>query len=166
MTIKPLATGIVALAIVGATAAGVTSVSPAGPTDPQVQIVVFGVPLPLDPAEAVPTPGEVMAVLNGLQAQGVPFASKANLIEGGLGPFEAGLADSRFQEAVANGALPLAFNVANIRPAGPGAATADITASGPKLAPATRNVRFVNQGTWKIARASALALVQEAGVGA
>ena len=165
MTKKALAAGVVAVAIVGAAAAGVTSLAPVATTARQVQPVVLGVPMPLDPADAVPTTDEVMGVLNGLQAQGVPFASKANLIEGGLAPFEASLADSRFRQAVNNGAFPLTFNVANIRPAGPGAATADITASGPRLAPATRNVRFVNQGNWKISRASALALVQEAGVG-
>ncbi|MDT5350246.1 MAG: hypothetical protein QOH91_3533 [Mycobacterium sp.] len=168
MTIKPLATGVAALAIVGAAAAGVTSLAPVCPMALRVQLVVFGAPLPLDPMDpsgAVPTTDERMGVLNGLLAQGVPFATKANLVEGGLGPHEAGIADSKFQQAIAGGGLPLAFSVANIRPAGAGAATADITASGPKLAPVTRNFRFVNQGNWKISRGSALALLQEAGVG-
>jgi hypothetical protein len=165
VTIKPLATGVAALAVVDAAAAGVTSLAPVCPTARQVQPVVFGVPLPRDPVDAVPTPDELTGVLNGLQPQGVSLAGKSNLVEGGLGPLEVGIADSKFQQAVAGRALPLAFYVANIRPAGAGAATADITASGPKLAPVTRNVRFVNQGSWKISRASALALLQEAGVG-
>ena len=165
MPIKSLATGAAAVALVGAAAAGVTSLAPVGPTTPQVQPVVFGAPLPLDPADAVPTADQLMGVLNGLQAQGVSFTSKASLIEGGLAPFEARIADSQFQQAVAGGGLPLSFNVANISPAGAGAATADITASGPKLAPTTRNVRFVNQGGWKISRSSAMALIQESGVG-
>jgi hypothetical protein len=165
MTIKPLATRVTALTLVGAAAVGVIFLVPVCPTATQVQPVVFGEPLPLDAAEAVPTTDELMGVLNGLQAQGVSFASKSNLVEGGLGTVEIGLADSQFQKAVASGGLPLTFSVANIRPAGAGAATADITASGPNLAPVTRNVRFVNQGSWKISRASALALVQEAGVG-
>ncbi len=167
MPIKSLAAGLAAVAFVGgAVAAGVTSLAPVGPTTPQVQPVVFGAPLPLDPADAMPSADQLMGILNGLQAQGVSFTSKANLVEGGLGPLEARIADSKFQQAVAGGAFPMSFNVANISPAGAGAATADITASGPKLAPTTRNVRFVNQGGWKISRSSAMALIQEAGVGA
>jgi hypothetical protein len=169
VTIKPLATGVSAIAIIGAAAAGVTFVAPVGPTAPQVQLVVFGAPPPLDPADAVPTPDQLLGVLNGLEAPGVPFASKGNLVEGGIvegGPIEARLADGRFQQAVTNGALPLAFNVANIQPSGAGAATADVTASDPKLAPTTRNVTFANQGGWKISRASVMALLQEASAGA
>jgi hypothetical protein len=94
VTIKSLATGVAALPVVGATAAGVTSFAPVCSMSPRVQAVVRNVPLPL----------------------------------------EVGIADSEFRQAVAGGALPLAFNVANIRPAGVGAATADITASGPELA--------------------------------
>jgi hypothetical protein len=167
--IKSLATGVAAVALVGAAAAGVTSLAPVAPTALQVQPVVCGAPLPLDsldPSAAVPTADRLTDILNGLQAQGVSFTSKANSVEGGLGPLEARIADSRFQQAVAGGGLSLSFNVANISPAGAGAATADVTASGPKLAPTTRNVRFVNQGGWKISRPSAMALIQEAGVGA
>ena len=68
MTIKPLATGVLAVAVIGAAAAGVTSVAPVGPTAPHVQPVVFGASPPLDPAGAVPTPDQLLGVLNGLQA--------------------------------------------------------------------------------------------------
>jgi hypothetical protein len=69
VTIKALATGVLAVAIIGAAAAGVTSVAPVGPTAaPHVQLVVFGASLPLDPAGAVPTPNQLLGVLNGLQA--------------------------------------------------------------------------------------------------
>lgn len=164
MTVKSLATGVAAVAAIGAAAAGVTSLASAAPTAPAVQPVVFGAPLPLAPGADVPTPGQLMAVLNGLQAPG-SFTTKGNLVQGGISPIEARLADVQFQKAVAQGDLPLAFNVANIRPTGTGTATADITASGPKLAPTTRNVTFVNQGGWKISRSSAMTLLQEAGVG-
>jgi hypothetical protein len=68
VTIKPLATGVLAVAIIGAAAAGVTSVAPVGPTAPHVQLVVFGASPPLDPAGAVPTPDQLLGVVNGLQA--------------------------------------------------------------------------------------------------
>jgi hypothetical protein len=55
VTIKPLATGVLPVAIVDAAATGVTSVAPVGPTAPHAQLVVSGAP-PLDPADAVPTP--------------------------------------------------------------------------------------------------------------
>lgn len=164
MNVKSLATGVATAAVIGAAAAGVTSIASFTPVAPAVQPVVFGAPLPLDPAGEVPSVGQLMGVLNGLQAPG-SFAGKSNLVQGGISPIEARLADAQFQQARAQGQFPLAFNVANIQPAGPGAATADITASGPKLAPTTRNVMFVNQGGWKISRSSAMSLLQEAGVG-
>lgn len=47
----------------------------------------------------------------------------------------------------------MSFNVSKIQPAGPGAATADVAVSGPKLAaPVTQNVTFVNQGNWMLSR--------------
>jgi hypothetical protein len=42
----------------------------------------------------------------------------------------------------------------------PGAASADVTASGPQLAPTTQNLTFVNQGGWKLSRSSAMSLLQ------
>jgi hypothetical protein len=125
-----------------------------------VQPVVFGAPLPLDPAADVPTPDQLISVLNGLQNPNVPFASKSNLVEGGVGGVEGRIADRKLQKAAQNGSLPLTFTVANIAPAGPGAASADITASGPNLAPTTQNITFVNQGGWKLSRSSAMSLLQ------
>ncbi|EUA42143.1 low molecular weight antigen MTB12 [Mycobacterium xenopi 4042] len=90
----------------------------------------------------------------------VPFASKSYLVEGGVGGVEGRIADRQLQKAARNGSLPLTFNVANITPAGPGAASADITASGPNLAPTTQNITFVNQGGWKLSRGSAMSLLQ------
>jgi hypothetical protein len=156
----------VAVVIVGAAAAGVTFIAPVGSSAPQIQPVTFGVPSPLEPAGAVPTPDQLVGVLNSLQEPGFSFASKGYPVQGGIGPTEARAADGQVQKAVAKGQPPLTFSVANVQPAGPGAATADVTASGPALAPTTRNVTFVNQAGWKISRGSVMALLREAGVGA
>jgi hypothetical protein len=57
----------------------------------------------------------------------------------------------------------LSFNVSNIQPSGPNAATADVAVSGPKLpAPVTRNLTFVNQGDWTLSQDSAAQLLQAA----
>ncbi|NBP86282.1 MAG: hypothetical protein EBU54_14240, partial [Mycobacteriaceae bacterium] len=82
-------------------------------------------------------------------------AAKGNLVEGGIGRIEARTADALMLKAVANGQLPLSFSVANIAPAGPGAATASVTASGPTMPPTTQSITFVDQGGWKLSRASA-----------
>jgi hypothetical protein len=158
--VKSLATGLAAVAAIGAAAAGVTSIASVAPPASRVQPVVFGAPLPLDPAADVPTPDQLISVLNGLQNPNVPFASKSNLVEGGVGGVEGRIADRKLQKAAQNGSLPLTFTVANIAPAGPGAASADITASGPNLAPTTQNITFVNQGGWKLSRSSAMSLLQ------
>ena len=159
MTLKHLATGVAAVVAIAAAAAGVTSISCVNYTVPQTQLAVFGAPLPLDPAP-VPGPGDLVGVLNGLQDPGVPFANKSNLIQGGVGGVEARVADRKLQKAAANGQLPLSFNIANIQPAGPGAVSADVTASGPELAPTTRNLSFINEDGWKLSRSSAMTLLQ------
>lgn len=160
MTVKSLATGVAAVAAISAAAAGVTCIASVAPATPQVQPVVFGAPLPLDPATDVPTADELITVLNGLQNPSVPFASKSYLVEGGVGGVEAHIADRKLQKAAANGSLPLSFNIANIVPAGPGTASADVTATGPHLAPTTQNLTFVNQGGWKLSKGSAMTLIQ------
>lgn len=159
MPLKLLATGVVAVAAIGAAAAGVTSVASVNQNVPQAQLAVFGAPLPLDPAP-LPGPADLVGVLNGLQDPGVPFANKSNLIQGGVGGVEGHVADRKLQKAAQNGQLPLSFNIANIQPAGPGAVSADVTASGPGLAPTTRNLSFINDGGWKLSRSSAMTLLQ------
>jgi hypothetical protein len=108
----------------------------------------------------IPTTDQLITVLNGLQDPGVPFASKSYLVQGGVGGVEGHIADRKLQKAAANGSLPLTFNIANIMPVGPGAASADVTASGPHMAPMTQNITFVNQGGWKLSRSSAMTLLQ------
>lgn len=170
MTVKSLATGMAALAAIGAAAAGVTCIASVTAVSPDVQPVVFGAPSPasgrypqpLDPVAPagvnVPTPDQLVTVLNTLQDPSVPFANKGYLVEGGI-PVPAGVADHELQKAAAKGTLPLTFNITNIVPSGPGAAMATITASGPRLAPTPEYLRFVDQGGWKLSHDSAMTLI-------
>lgn len=159
MSLKSLATGVAAVAV----AVGVTGLIP--PSVTPVQPVVFGIPMPLDPPAAVdvPTADALVGILNGLADANVPFAEKSGLVEGGIDPMVAHHADKRLKKAAERGQLPLAFSVANITPSGPGAATSDVTVSGPQLAPQTINLTFVNQDGWKLSRSSAMTLMQTAG---
>jgi hypothetical protein len=162
VTVKSLATGVAAVAAIGAAAAGVTCIASVTATLPQVQPVVFSTPLPLDPVVPgtdVPTPDVLVGLLNNLQDPSVPFAQKGNLIEGGI-PVPASLADHELQKAAAKGSLPLTFNFTSITPAGPGTAAATLTATGPHLAPTYENLTFVNQGGWKLSHDSAMTLIQ------
>jgi hypothetical protein len=167
VTVKSLATGVAAVAAIGAAAAsvsfGVIFNAPGSAVSPQVQPVVFGAPMPLDPGVPgadVPTADQLLTVLNNLQDPSVPFASKSNLVEGGVGGVEGHMADKKLQQAAAKGSLPLTFNITNIQPSGPAAASANITATGPHLAPTTENLTFVDQGGWMLSRTSAMTLIQ------
>jgi len=158
VTVKSLATGVAALAAIGAAAAGVTCIASVTAASPQVQPVVFGGPLPLAPGVDLPTPDQLVTVLNTLQDPSVSFASKGYLVEGGI-PVPIGIADHELQKAASKGSLPLTFNISNIVPAGPGAATATITASGPRLAPTPEYLTFVDQDGWKLSHDSAMTLI-------
>jgi hypothetical protein len=163
VTLKSLTTGVAAATLVGAAAAGVISIASTTPpaNSPAITPVVFGVPLPLEPVADVPTSDQLASLLNSLADPSVPFRSKGGLVEGGVGIIEGRTADSLMKNAAAQGKLPLTFQVANVVPAGPGAAAADVTASGPSGA-VTQNITFVNQGGWKLSRGSALSLLQAA----
>lgn len=167
-TFKSIVTGAAAVAAIGAAAGGMTSIAFSAPA--QVQPVAFGAPLPQDPAAApapganIPTADQLAGVLNTLADPNVAFANKGNLVEGGISGTEAHVADHEMKKAAKNGDLPLAFNVANIQPAANGAATADVSVSGPKLnPPVTQNVTFISQNGWILSRASAMELIQLAG---
>ena len=171
MTVKSLATGVAAVAAIGAAAAGVTCVASVTGTLPRVKPVVFSAPSPasgrypqpLDPVlpgADVPTPDQLVSLLNSLQDPSVPFSSKSNLVQGGIGGVEGHFADKKLQQAAAKGSLPLTFNITNIQPAGPGTASANITATGPHLPPTTENLTFVDQGGWVLSRTSAMTLIQ------
>ncbi len=158
MTAKLLATCTAAAAIAGGAVAALVSITPiasAPVASPAFAPVVFGAPLPLDPAADVPSADQLNGVLYGLADPNVPFASKGYLVEGGIGRIEARTADALMRNAVAKGQVPLNFSVGAITPIGPGAATAAVTAAGPSMPPTTQSVTFVDQGGWKLSRASA-----------
>lgn len=162
MTLKSLTTGVAAVAALGAAALGVTSAIAIAPA-PRVQLINIGAPLPLDPVvAALPTADQVVGLLNSLADPAVPFASKSYLIEGGIGGAESAVADHKLRKAARKGQLPLSFSVANVAPAGPDAASADVTVSGPQMAARTMNLTFVDQGGWELSRASATQLLQAA----
>ena len=165
MTPKLLAAGVTAAAIAGACAVGVTALTSASAVpigSPAIQLASSWsplAPLPADPAAVVPSADQLSVVLNSLADPGVPFASKGYLVEGGLGRLEARTADALMRKAVASGQMPLSFTIADITPAGMGAATANVTASGPGMPAATQSVLFVDQGGWKLSRSSATAVL-------
>ncbi|MCV7174515.1 hypothetical protein [Mycolicibacterium sphagni] len=162
MTLKLLATGVAAAAIVGGAAAGVTSVAFSSPVAPAVQPVVFGAPMPQTPAPELQ--GQLVATLNGLQGGGSFSGSKASYIEGGLGRIEGITADRAFNNASAKGLFPLSFNVVNIDQEGP-TATADVTATAANGQTATQNIQFIagpSPTGWQLTKQSALALMSGA----
>ncbi|WP_307856793.1 hypothetical protein [Mycolicibacter acidiphilus] len=157
---KSLATGVVAAAMIGAAGTAVSCLATVAPAAAEAPAVVFFAPMPLDPAAAVPQPDQLTDVLNTLADPGIPAAGKSNLIEGGLGPLEMSVMDRKMAKGVQNGKFPLSISVANIAPAGIGAATADVTASGPKMEPRSVNLRFVDQDGWKLSKTSLMTLSQ------
>jgi hypothetical protein len=163
VSLKSLTIGVAAAAMIGGAAVGVTSVASVAPgASPAITPVVFGAPLPLD--APLPTAGDLTGVLNSLADPGVPFSQKGGLVEGGVGIIEGHTADRLLANAGQKGDLPLAFQLSNIAPAGPGAVTATVVASGPQLAPTTQTVTFVNRdgSGWKLSRGSATSLLQAA----
>lgn len=161
MTVKLFATSVAAAAVVCGAAAGITSVALSTPiAAPATQLMVFGTPMPLDPADALPTADQLNGVLAGLADPSVSFSSKGYLVEGGIGIIEGRAADGMMKNAVAKGMLPVSFAISNIVPAGPGVASATVTASGPTLAPTSQTITFVDQGNWKLSRSSATQVMQ------
>jgi hypothetical protein len=156
---KRFAAGVVVISAVVALTCG----WPADVATPRIQPIAFGTPLPLDPAADLPTAGQLFDLLNALQDPNVSFSDKSHLVEGGISPMEAHLADTRLKQAVAHGELPLKATVTNIVSTGANTVSADVTISGPKLTPVTQNLTFVDQGGWKISRASAVTLLEETG---
>ena len=156
MTQKLLATCLAAAAIAGGGAGGTALVEAITPiVSPAIRPVVFAAPLPLDPAADVPMADQLNAVLYGLADPAVSFSAKSYLVEGGIGRVEARAGDGLMKKAQAKGQLPLSFTVADIAPVAAGAASAVVTATGPATAPITQTIVFVNQGGWKLSRASA-----------
>ncbi len=92
---------------------------------------------------------------------GVNFGSKNGLVQGGFTSDEGHNADHKLRDAYRDGKFPQSYDVTNIQPAGPNAATADVAITGPKFAsPVSQHLTLVNQGGgWMLQHDSALALL-------
>jgi hypothetical protein len=171
MTVKSLATGAAAVAVIGAAAAGVTALASSGTAIIQVRPVVLSAPLdpppppppPAPGAPDLPSAGDLSSLCTNLTNPGVSYHSKTGLVAGGISDEDGRDADHKLRDAFRAGNFPESFDVTNIQPAGPNAATADVAISGPKFpAPVTQNLTFVNQGGWAISPQSAQVLLQAA----
>lgn len=165
MTVKFFASGVAAVATIGAAAAGATSLVAGHPAVLQVQPVAVGVPFAQDPPPApdLPTAGDLSSLCTNLTNPGVNYHSKTGLVAGGISDGDGRAADHDLRDAYRDGKFPQSYDVTNIQPAGPNQATADVAIGGPKFpAPISRNLTFVNQGGWAISPESAQALIQAA----
>lgn len=168
MTLKSLATGLAAclsaVAVAGAAAVGVTSLaSGASVASPQVQAVVFGVPMPQTPAPELQAP--LVQTLSVLAGGGSFAGTKSAYVEGGIGRIEGIAADRAYANAAAKGSFPLNFIVTNIDQNG-GIATADVTATAANGGTATQNITFIagpSPSGWLVSKASALNLLSSVG---
>jgi hypothetical protein len=163
-TMKSVATGVAAVAAIGATAIGVTSIAFIPAVQDQVQLAAIGAPLPEDPVPGLPTPEQLSALCTQFTNPGVKYTEKQNLVENGIGGPEGRTLDSDLRKAYRDGKFPETFAVTNIAPAGPNMAQADVAISGPKFAgPVGKHLMFVNQGgNWILQHDSAIALNQAA----
>jgi len=167
MTMKMLATGAAAVAAIAAAAAGVTSFASGSTSAFDVQLATSSAPFAQDPppppAPDLPTAGELSSLCTNLTNPGVSYHSKNGLVAGGINDNDGRVADHDLREAFRDGKFPQSYDVTNIQPAGPNAATADVAISGPKFpAPISQNLTFVNQGGWTISPQSAQVLIQAA----
>jgi hypothetical protein len=156
MTVKLLVTGVAAVASSGASALQVRPVVLSAPLDPP--------PPPPPGAPALPSPEQLSSLCNQLTDAGVSYTTKLNLVQGGISPDEGHVADHDLRKAFRDGNFPEQFNVTNIQPAGPNAASAEVAITGPKFAgPVSKPLVFVNEGgNWIFQHEAALALVQAA----
>ena len=143
---------------------GVTSVASGAPVaSPQVQSVVFGVPMPETPAPELQ--GPLLQTLNVLAGGGSFAGAKSSYVEGGVGRIEGIAADRAYANAAAKGSFPLTFGIANIDQNG-GIATADVTATAASGGTATQNITFIagpSPTGWMVSKASALNLLGSVG---
>ena len=169
MTLKTLVTSLTAGAsaavVVGAAAAGVTSIAAGSGAvaQPSVQPVVFDVPLPAAPAPDLQ--GPLLSTLNALSGPGSFSGGKASFVQGGLGRIEARVADSGYANAAAKGYFPLSFTIADIDQNGP-VATANVTATAASGAVATQPLTFIagpSPTGWQLSKQSAMALISSVG---
>jgi len=169
MTVKLLATGVAAVAAIGAAAAGVATVAAGGTSALGVRDVVLSAPLDPPPppppgAPALPTPEQLADLATRVTDPGVSYETKFGLVENGISADEGHVADHDLRKAFRNGNFPEQFAFTNIEPVGPNAVSADVAISGPKFAgPVEKKLAFIDQGgTWVLQHEAAIALVQAA----
>jgi hypothetical protein len=168
MTVKLLATGVAAVATIGAAAAGLTSLASGYASAPQVSAVVLSAPLdPPPPAPGqppLPSPEQLTDLANQVTNPGVSYKTKFGLVENGISSQEGHDADHLLRRAYEHGNFPEQFAFTNIEPIGPNGASADVAITGPKFAgPVEKKLAFIDQGgTWVLQHDAALALVQAA----
>lgn len=165
MTLKSLVTslttGAAAAALVGAAAAGVTTIAIGSGVAGASPVV--NAPLPAAPAPELQ--GPLVTTLSALSGPGSFAGGKSSYIEGGLGRIEARVADNSYANAAAQGYFPLNFAISNIDQNG-AVATASVTATARNGAAASQNVVFVagpSPTGWQISKQSALALLSAVG---
>lgn len=152
----------IAVAAAAALGSGLAGPAPATATAQPPQIV-FTSPLPLDPAapQELPTTDQVTRILTQLTDPAVSDKARNNLVQGGTGSGERrAFARDRLDRAARHGELPLSFGVGNIWPVGPNTAAAQVTVGGPKRAPVTEVLTFIDQGDWRLSSDSAATLIQ------
>jgi hypothetical protein len=169
MTVKLLATGVAAVATIGAAAAGFTSLASGYAAAPQVTPVVLSAPLDPPPppppgAPPLPSPETLSDLATRLTDPGVSYETKFGLVENGISADEGHVADHDLRKAFRNGNFPEQFAFTNIQPIGPNGVSADVAITGPKFAgPVDKKLAFVDQGgTWVLQHEAAIALVQAA----
>ena len=117
-------------------------------------------PAHAEPSQTLPTPDQVSRVLTDLANPETPDQAKNGLVQGGIGSAERrAFNHNRLKKSADHGELPLSFDVGNIWPVGPGTAAAQVSLSGPKLAPTTKVFTFVDQSGWVLSSDSAAALI-------
>jgi hypothetical protein len=164
VNLKSLATGVAtaagAVAIVGAAAAGVTSIATVTTATgaPAVQLATWDVPAPAAPAPQLQ--GALTQTLNALTS-----GTFSPYVEGGLGRGEQILADRAYRNARAQGYFPVTFNVVDIDQNGP-VATANVTATAANGAVTTRPLTFIAAPSptgWVIQKGTAIAFLGSLG---
>lgn len=145
-----------ALAALAVAGAGAAAAEPA----PAPPVPAPAVPEPAQPGAPVPDPGAVAGMLTRLSDPGIDYKEKGNLVENGIDAGDGHVLDHELRKAHRDGELPYNFDVLNVVPTGPDKALANVTMSGPKLAPRTLPLQLVDQGSWVLTQESAKALIQ------
>jgi len=172
MTVKALATGVAAVVAIAAASAGLMA---GHATAFHVQPVVLDSPLPLDPPRApdLPTADQLTNILTGFTDPLARDETKNGLVEGGFSRFQrpwVAVPDQghalyeEMRRVYRTGNFPLSFNAANIEPAGPNTARADVAISRSDRDHTTlmEALLFVDQGGWMLSHDSAVAVLRAA----